>query len=109
MPKKEKEVIAGDKKLQDYELVFILNPDMAEEALESRINSISQFVTNREGVISDIQKWGKKKLAYPIKHYLEGNYVLAKFQIKPARAKELEANLRISEEVIRHLLIKAGA
>jgi small subunit ribosomal protein S6 len=109
VPKKEKEVIAGDKKLQDYELVFILNPDMAEEALESRINSISQFVTNREGVISDIQKWGKKKLAYPIKHYLEGNYVLAKFQIKPARAKELEANLRISEEVIRHLLIKAGA
>lgn len=109
MPKKEKEAIVGDKKLQDYELVFILNPDMAEEALENRINSISQFITTREGVVSDVQKWGKKKLAYPIKHCNEGNYILAKFQIKPARAKELEANLRISEEVIRHLLIKAGA
>jgi small subunit ribosomal protein S6 len=109
MPKKEKRQTTGDKKLKDYELVFILNPDMAEEALENRINSISQFITTREGVIADVQKWGKKKLAYPIKHVLEGNYILAKFQMKPARAKELEANLRISEEVIRHLLIKTSA
>jgi small subunit ribosomal protein S6 len=109
VPRKKKEPTVGDKKLQDYELVFILNPDMAEDALESRINGISQFITAREGVISDLQKWGKKKLAYPVKNFLEGNYVLAKFQMKPARAKELEANLRISEEVIRHLLIKAGA
>ena len=108
MPRKKKELTIGDKKLQGYELVFILNPDMAEEAIESRINGISQFITTREGVISDMQKWGKKKLAYPIEHFLEGNYVLAKFQIKPARAKELESNLRISEEIIRHLLIKAG-
>jgi small subunit ribosomal protein S6 len=108
VPKKKKELAVGDKKLQDYELVFILNPDMAEEAIESRINSFSQFITTREGIISDMQKWGKKKLAYPIEHCLEGNYFLAKFQMKPARTKELEANLRISEEVIRHLLIKAG-
>jgi small subunit ribosomal protein S6 len=109
VPRKKKEQVVRDKKLQDYELIFILNPEIAEEALEARINSISQFVTTREGVISDIQKWGKKKLAYPIKHFLEGIYVLAKFQLKPARAKELEATLRISEEVIRHLLVKAGA
>jgi small subunit ribosomal protein S6 len=109
VPKKEKKVSAGNNKSQAYELVFILNPDMAEEALENRINNISQFITTHEGVVSDVRKWGKKKLAYPIKHYLEGNYVLTKFQIKPARAKELEANLRISEEVIRHLLVKAGA
>jgi small subunit ribosomal protein S6 len=109
VPKKEKEKVVRDKKLQDYELIYILNPEMAEDALENRINNISQFITAREGVISDVQKWGKKKLAYPIKHFLEGYYVLAKFQTKPAKAKELEANLRISEEVIRHLLIKAGA
>ena len=109
VPRKKREPAVGDKKLQDYELVFILNPEMAEDALETRINGISQFITAREGVISDIQKWGKKKLAYPIKHFLEGIYVLAKFQMKPAKARELEANLRISEEVIRHLLIKAGA
>jgi small subunit ribosomal protein S6 len=109
VPRKKKEQVIKDKKLQGYELIFILNPEIQEEALEARINSISQFVTTREGIISDIQKWGKKKLAYPIKHFLEGIYVLAKFQLKPAQAKELEATLRISEEVIRHLLVKAGA
>jgi small subunit ribosomal protein S6 len=108
VPRKKIEPTVGDKKLQDYELVFILNPDMAEEAIESRINNISQFITTREGVISDTLKWGKKKLSYPVKHFLEGYYVLVKFQTKPARAKELEASLRISEEIIRHLLIKAG-
>jgi small subunit ribosomal protein S6 len=108
VPKKKIVPIAGDKKLKDYELVFILNPDMSEEATESRINNISQFITTREGVISDTQKWGKKKLAYPVKHFLEGYYVLLKFQTKPAKAKELEASLRISEEIIRHLLVKAG-
>ncbi len=109
MPKKKREIVTVDKKLQDYELILIVNPDIAEEALENRINVISQFITTREGVISEVQKWGKRKLAYPVKHFLEGIYILAKFQAKPARAKELEANLRISEEVIRHLLIKAGA
>jgi len=108
VPRKKIVPIVGDKKLQAYELVFILNPDMADEAIDSRVNNISQFITTREGVISDTVKWGKKKLSYPVKHFIEGNYVLLKFQTKPARAKELEANLRISEEVIRHLLIKAG-
>jgi small subunit ribosomal protein S6 len=109
VPRKKREPVVGDKKLHDYELVFILAPGMEEDALEARVNTISQFIATREGVVSEIQKWGKKKLAYPIKHFLEGNYFLAKFQMKPGQAKELEANLRISEEVIRHLLIKAGA
>jgi small subunit ribosomal protein S6 len=47
-------------------------------------------------------------LAYPIKHFLEGNYVLTRFKISPARCKELETNLKISEEIIRHLLIKVS-
>jgi small subunit ribosomal protein S6 len=109
VPKIEIKPVVRDKKLQEYELVFILDPGMADEALEARIAAISDFITTREGVISEVKKWGKKKLAYPIKHFIEGNYVLVKFQTKPSRAKELEASLRISEEVIRHLLIKAGA
>jgi small subunit ribosomal protein S6 len=109
VPKKQIVKVVGDKKQQEYELVYILKPELVEEALENKINNISQFITTREGVISDVLKWGKKRLAYPIKHCLEGHYILVKFQMKPAKAKELDANLRISEEVIRHLLIKAGA
>jgi small subunit ribosomal protein S6 len=97
-----------DKKVQDYELVYIINPDTAEDVLEAKVNSIGQFITSRDGVISSVDKWGKRKLAYPLKHYLEGIYVLTRFKISPARCKELEANLKISEEILRHLLVKAG-
>ncbi len=97
-----------DKKVQEYELVYIINPETTEDALEAKVNSIGQFITSRDGIISGVDKWGKKKLAYPLKHYLEGIYVLTKFKISPARCKELEANLKISEEILRHLLVKAG-
>ena len=106
MVKKKREVKVKDSRLQEYELVYILNPEMTDEAIETRVNGISEFITAREGVISSVDKWGKKKMAYPIKHFLEGNYILAKFKLSPARSKELESNLRISEDIIRHLLIK---
>jgi small subunit ribosomal protein S6 len=107
--KKKIERKTEDKKSQEYELVYILNPEMSDEVLESKVNSITQFITGKDGVIDGVDKWGKKKLAYPIKHFLEGNYILTKFKLSPARCKELEANLRISEDVIRHLLIKVGS
>jgi small subunit ribosomal protein S6 len=98
-----------DKKLQDYELVYIIRPDTADDAIDTKVDGINQLITAREGVVSDVQKWGKKKLAYPIKHFLEGNYVLTRFQLNPARCKELESNLKISEEILRHLLVKVGS
>jgi small subunit ribosomal protein S6 len=98
-----------DTRLKDYELVYIINPEVADEALETRVNDISQFITGREGVISSVDKWGKKKLAYPLKHYLEGNYVLTRFRMSPSRCQELEASLKISEDVLRHLLVKTGS
>jgi small subunit ribosomal protein S6 len=106
--KKQERKKPADTRLHDYELVYILNPDVADEVLETRMNGISQFITGREGVVDNVDKWGKRRLAYPIKHFLEGNYVLAKFKLSPAHCKELEANLRISEEILRHLLIKVG-
>src|SRR3989338_6720691 len=85
--------------LRDYELTVIINLNITEDKLEARLNSISQFVTERGGTVSEIQRWGKRKLAFPIKHSLEGIYALAKLKLKPASGKELEANLRIAEDV----------
>jgi small subunit ribosomal protein S6 len=106
--RKKQEVKTEDTRLQDYELVYILSPEMTDDVLDSKIESINQFITARDGVVDDVEKWGKKKLAYPLKHFLEGSYCLTKFKISPTRCKELEANLKISEEVLRHLLIKVG-
>jgi small subunit ribosomal protein S6 len=107
--KKRKETKTEDKRLHEYELVYITSPEMSDEALDARVNGITQFITGRDGVVDGVDKWGKKKMAYPIKHFLEGNYVLTKFKMSPAKCKELEANLRISEDIVRHLLIKVNA
>ena len=95
-----------DKRLRDYELVLIISPEVEEDKLNAVIDNISQFITGKDGIISNVDQWGKRKLAYPIEHFMEGNYVLAQFKLKPALGKELEANLQISEEVLRHLLVK---
>lgn len=98
--------LVEEKQLRDYELVFIISPEVADEALDTAIDNISQFITEKDGIISNVERWGKRRLAYPLGHFMEGNYVLAHFKLKPALSKELEANLRISEVVLRHLLIK---
>lgn len=104
--KKKQEAVVSDKKPQDYELVYIIKPDAEEEELENRIEGISSFITGNNGTVAEVERWGKKRLAYPIKHSLEGNYILTRFSMNPDRCKELEANLKISEDVLRHLLIK---
>jgi len=100
------ELKTEDKQLRDYELVFIISPEVEEETLEATVGSVNQFITGKGGVISDEERWGKRKLAYPIRRFLEGNYVLTRFKMEPIWSKELEANLQISEDVLRHLLIK---
>ena len=92
--------------MNDYEMVFIISPDIADESLEVAIGSVSNFITDRGGVVGEMEQWGKRRLAYPINHVIEGHYVLAKFQMPPEGGKELEANLQISRDVMRHLLIE---
>jgi len=104
----KKELKAEDKQLRDYELICIINSEAGDEALETSISSISQFITGKGGIIADEERWGKRKLAYPIRRFLEGSYVLTRFKMQPAWGKELEASLRISEDILRYLLIKVG-
>ena len=74
--------------------------------MDALIDNISQFVTGKGGTVSDIERWGKRKLAYPISRFMEGSYVLVRFKLKPTLGRELKANLQISEEVLRYLLIR---
>ncbi len=108
MARKKVERKTEDKKSQEYELVYILTPELSDEALETRVNNTAQLITSKDGTIIGVDKWEKKKLSYPIKHFLEGNYILTKFTMSPTRCKELEANLRISEDIVRHLLINVS-
>ncbi len=98
-----------DKQLRDYELVLIISPEVVDEALDTTIDNVNKLITERGGIISNAEQWGKRKLAYPIEHFVEGTYVLTQFKLKPVLSKELEANLQTSEEILRHLLVKLSS
>jgi small subunit ribosomal protein S6 len=106
---KKEEVKIEEEPLRDYELVLVVNPEVAEGALETALNSVHQFITGKGGVVAEKEEWGKRKLAFPIKRHLEGNYILTRCRMKPSWARELDANLNISEDILRHLLIKVGS
>ena len=93
--------------MPNYELVLIINPEVVDEEVPDVITKLNDLVNKLEGSVDEVNQWGRRKLAYPIKRSTEGNYVLAKLKLKPALTKELEANLRLSGKILRHLLIKS--
>ena len=94
--------------VRDYELVLVFSPEITDDGSDAAIGKVTQFITERGGSLPTVEQWGKRKLAYPIRHFVEGNYVLTRFKLKPTLTKELERSLQISEEVLRHLLVKLG-
>lgn len=92
--------------MHDYELVTVLNPDIAEEDVPAAIERLTAAITTRGGEVAEVQPWGRRRLAYPIKRHNEGNYVLTNLRMDPARAHELESGFMISDDILRHLLIR---
>jgi len=91
--------------MRNYELVLIINPELVDERFETIIDNVSKFITENGGTISNVERWGKRKMAYRIKKCQEGSYVLVQFEMKPTATKELVMNLEISEDIFRHLLV----
>lgn len=94
--------------LREYEMVVILSPEIGDDVVAGSLERLQQNVTSRGGEVTDVNHWGRRRLAYPIKRHLEGNYVVSQFKLDPEQVPDLESSLRISEEVIRHLIVKAG-
>ena len=92
--------------MANYEIVYILSPSVNEDELSTLITRVGDIIQKIGGSVTEIIQWGRKKMAYPIKKHSEGNYVLAKVELPPSSIKELEANLRLSGEVLRHLIVK---
>ena len=92
--------------LRDYELVFIISPDVPEEDVPAAIEKVSGYVTGQGGEVRELDHWGRRRLAYPIQRYLEGNYVVTQIKLEPDQVAPLEASLELNENVIRHLLVR---
>jgi small subunit ribosomal protein S6 len=92
--------------LHEYELVVVINADIAEEDVPAAIERMTSAVTTRGGEVVEVTPWGRRKLAYPISQHSEGNYVLTQIKLDPLRAHELESGFAISDDIVRHLLIR---
>lgn len=92
--------------MHEYELVYIIRPDLEDDGINAVNDKVSQWVANGGGTIVKTELWGRRRLAYPIHRHTEGTYVLQRLQFPPQGISELERNLKISEEVIRHLVVR---
>lgn len=92
--------------MHEYELVVVMDPEIPEEDVPAAIDRVTGAITSRGGEVEDVQPWGRRKLAYSIRRHQEGNYILTNIKLDPARAHELETSFMISEDILRHLLIR---
>ncbi len=92
--------------LRDYEILYIVRPDLDEDQLGKAVKSVDTLIVNLGGSSEKTDVWGRRRLAYEVDHLREGHYVLTDFQIEPARVPEMEATLKISDTVFRHLIVR---
>lgn len=89
-----------------YESVFILRPDLDREGVDKTCERIVGVVTGSGGSVLSIEKVGLRRLAYEIMHFSDGFYVILNYEGEPAATRELERFFKISDEVIRYLIVK---
>ena len=92
--------------MRDYEVLYIVRADLDDDKVQDIIKRVNTIIEKAGGSVERTNVWGKRKLAYEVKHQKEGSYVLQDFQIGPDRVPELEAALKITEEVLRHLVVR---
>jgi len=89
-----------------YEVMFIVRPDVVDEELDKLIAGFETTVTTGGGVIKSSEKWGRRKLAYTVRKFNDGNYVLLTIEANGAVVAELERRLRVTEPVIKYITVR---
>ncbi len=95
--------------MRKYETIFILSPYFDEETVKSNIEKFKGVIENGGGTVENVDFWGKRKLAYEISKVNEGYYTLVNFTAGPELPRELDRIFRITDGVIRHIIVKEEA
>jgi small subunit ribosomal protein S6 len=91
--------------VKKYELMFIVNLS-DEEKIKAAVQMVQDTIKKIGGTVDKVDEWGKRTLAYEVKHQNEGYYVVVDFQADPSQVKELDRVIKIHEEIIRHIIVK---
>jgi small subunit ribosomal protein S6 len=95
----------GDPEMRNYEIVFIVHPDLDENSFAETISRVKNWITEANGTITKEEIWGKKRMAFEIRKQREGQYALLNAQMETSFVNELERNFRITEPIMRFLII----
>ena len=90
--------------MANYEVMFILDPALEDDKKDATVETVKTIIAS-EGEVGNVDVWGMKKLAYPIEKKEEGYYVVVDFKGNPTLPKELDRRLKISDNVIRHIIL----
>lgn len=91
--------------MREYELFLVFKPSLEDDALDTAISRLTDWLTSREGTITYLERRGRRRLAYLIDRQREGFDVLAYFTLPAPRLQEFDAALRINEDVLRYLIV----
>ena len=94
--------------MTNYELMFIIDPALDEEKKNAAVEKVQNLISSN-GELGETDVWGMRKLAYPIDKKTDGYYVVIEFQAETDFPKELDRRLRISDDVIRHMVVNKEA
>ena len=94
--------------MNKYEVMFIVKT-AEEEATNAVIEKVEALIARVGGTVEKVDRWGKRRLAYAVKKFTDGFYVLINFEAAPAEIKEIDRVLKINDEVLRHLIVKHEA
>lgn len=92
--------------MRKYETMFILNIGLSKEQLPEKVERFTSVMTSNGGQVDKFSEWGKRRLAYEVNKQREGYYFLVNFTAEPTVVKELERIFRISEDVVRYLIVR---
>ena len=95
--------------MNKYELVLVVNAKIEDDARAAVVEKAKAYVTRFGGTVTEVEDWGKKKLAYEIQHMKEGFYYFIQFEAEATCPAELEKRVRIMENVLRYLVVRKAA
>lgn len=89
-----------------YETIFVTDPNLTEEEIDELVKGLDHLATSAKGKVLKIEKWGKRRLAYPVSRREEGIYVLMTLEIPPDLVKEIDRRYRMNDRILRHLTVR---
>ncbi len=95
--------------MNSYETLYVIKPDVEDEDRAALIAKFNDIITANSGEVENVDEWGKRKLAYEINYIGEGYYVLVNFKAKSDLPAELERNFKISDQIMRYIVVRKDA